>query len=124
MNQVSLQNLAKIDGLKPTKRSVKKSGTPEGKVKDRVKAILKAIPHCWYYMPVSNGMGRAGIPDFIACINGYFVAIETKSVKSSHGVTKLQENELRNIKKANGRALVINEDNIDTLAEYLRSLEN
>lgn len=122
MSQASLQNLVKIDGLKPRKRSTKKSGTPEGKVKDGVKAILNEIPHCWYYMPVSNGMGRAGIPDFIACVNGYFVAIETKSIKSSHGVTKLQEIELRNIKRANGQALVINEDNIGSLAEWLNAL--
>lgn len=70
--------------------------TPEGRVKDLVKAVLEeygiypaghavwfdddraAIPG-WYYMPVQTGMGVAGIPDFIGCYKGRFWAIETKA---------------------------------------------
>lgn len=51
--------------------------TPEGKVKKEVKCVLDAIG-CFYYMPVQNGMGIAGVSDFIACVEGKFVAIETK----------------------------------------------
>lgn len=32
----------------------------------------------WYFMPVSNGMGNHGVPDFIVAFKGWFIAIETK----------------------------------------------
>ena len=41
--------------------------TPEGKVKRKVKEYLKSIG-AWYYMPVSNGMGRSGCPDILVCL--------------------------------------------------------
>ena len=36
--------------------------TPEGKVKEAIKRLIKAAGWYWF-MPVSNGMGRHGIPD-------------------------------------------------------------
>lgn len=54
--------------------------TPEGKIKDEVKKILKeAGDSCWYYMPVPMGYGRRGIPDIIGNYKGYFFVIETKT---------------------------------------------
>lgn len=52
--------------------------TPEGKVKEKVKAYLKSIG-AWQFWPVSNGMGQHGIPDCVACYRGRFVSIETKA---------------------------------------------
>ena len=49
--------------------------TPEGKVKKKVKEYL-ATTGAWYYMPVSNGMGRVGCPDILVCYKGNFVAFE------------------------------------------------
>lgn len=51
--------------------------TPEGKIKDRVKKVLKRL-NIYYHMPVQNGMGAPTL-DFICCIRGYFLAIETKA---------------------------------------------
>ena len=104
---------------------VKKKVTPvaktkEGKVKQQVRAILDAYgDKCWYFMPVSKGYSRGGIPDFIGCLNGRMFGIETKSVLSSHKLTALQAMELRKISDAKGIALVINEDNIHTLKGIL-----
>ena len=54
--------------------------TPEGAVKKKVKEWL--VKHgAYYYMPVSNGMGRVGAPDFIVCLAGRFIGIETKAPK-------------------------------------------
>ena len=50
--------------------------TPEGKVKKKVKEYLKSIG-AWYYMPVSNGMGRAGCPDILLCYKGLFIVFVT-----------------------------------------------
>ena len=54
--------------------------TPEGKVKKDIKEYLDTLEKsaCWWYMPVQTGFGKTGIPDFILCVNGRFVAIEVK----------------------------------------------
>ena len=90
--------------------------TPETKVKDKIKTILKELK-CYYFMPSANGYGRSGIPDFIGCLNGAFFAIETKAGKGT--TTALQDREIQRIKDAGGIALVINEENIDTLKRTL-----
>ena len=93
--------------------------TPEGKVKTRVKRILDSFgPIIWYFMPVSRGYGRHGIPDIIGCVNGHFFAIETKA--GDKQPTDLQKRELRRIGEARGSSLVINEQNVDNLHEFLR----
>ena len=51
--------------------------TPEGRVKERVKKLLKDNG-AYYHMPVQNGMGAPTL-DFVGCINGKFFAIETKA---------------------------------------------
>lgn len=108
-------------GLRHT-RAKRSSKTPEGKVKDRVKEILDREPKCWYFMPVQNGAGQSGIPDFIVCWRGKFVGIETKSNKTSRKVTALQAKQIKLINTAGGTAVVINEDNIDTLEMMLNGL--
>lgn len=108
-------------GLRQNK-SKRSSKTPEGKVKDRVKEILDREPQCWYFMPVQNGAGQSGIPDFIVCWRGKFVGIETKSKKTSRKVTALQAKQIERINTAGGTAVVINEDNIDTLEMMLNGL--
>ena len=52
--------------------------TPEGKVKDAVKKVLKKHG-IWYFMPMQNGFGVVGVPDFICCFNGAFLGVETKA---------------------------------------------
>lgn len=78
--------------------------TPEAKVKAAVKKELDKAG-VWYFMPAANGYGRAGIPDIICCINGYFLAIECKAERGK--TTALQERELGKIKDAGGTALAI-----------------
>ncbi len=52
--------------------------TPEGWVKKIVKEMLDLHPRAYYHMPVQNGMGSPTL-DFICCIDGRYVAIETKA---------------------------------------------
>ena len=80
--------------------------TPEGKVKKKVKEYLKSIG-AWYYMPVSNGMGRSGCPDILVCLDGYFMAFETKAVGKINNVTANQKREIDEIRRANGLAHVV-----------------
>jgi pantoate kinase len=81
--------------------------TPESKVKAKIKAILKE--HGAYYaMPIGTGFGNSGVPDFLCCLNGEFLAIEAKAGKGK--TTALQDKHLADIEKAGGRSLVINEE--------------
>lgn len=82
--------------------------TPEGKVKKAVKEYLKSIG-AWYYMPVSNGMGRVGCPDILVCYKGLFMAFETKAPGKIKNVTPNQEREITDILRANGLALVVDD---------------
>jgi Holliday junction resolvase len=83
--------------------------TPEGKVKAKIKAILKAH-NVYYAMPMGTGYGSSGVPDFLCCANGEFLAIEAKAGKGT--TTALQDKNLRDIEAAGGRALVINEESL------------
>jgi len=90
--------------------------TPEGKVKAKVKVILKEVG-AYYTMPVTGGFGTSGAPDFLVCLKGNFVGIECKAGKGKP--TALQEKNLHDITRAGGQALVINEDNVADLRREL-----
>ena len=86
------------------------ASTPEAKVKEKIKKILKERG-AWYAMPIGTGYGNSGVPDFLVCLNGEFLAIEAKA---GRGVpTALQEKNMRDIEKAGGRTLVINEQSLE-----------
>lgn len=94
--------------------------TPEGKVKAAVKKYLRD-QGVWFWMPVSNGMGQVGIPDFICCFNGMFIAIETKAPGKLSGVTANQQRVIDEIKSHGGLALVV--DNVDSLIPTIEFLK-
>jgi len=79
--------------------------TPEGKVKDQIKKILKSLGF-WFYMPVQNGLGVNGIPDLIVCAGGFFIGIETKAPGKLKNVTPNQQARLAEINGAGGLAVV------------------
>ena len=91
--------------------------TPEGKVKKKVKEYLQSIG-AWYYMPVSNGMGRVGCPDILVCYKGLFMAFETKAPGKIKNVTANQQREIDEIQRANGLAHVV--DDVEQVKEYIR----
>lgn len=90
--------------------------TPEGKVKKRVKEILKELG-AYYVMPVTGGYGNSGVPDFVVCYRGIFFGIETKAKGGK--VTALQLKNLREIQESGGQQIVVNEDNIVNLKDFL-----
>lgn len=91
--------------------------TPEGKVKKQVKEYLKSIG-AWYYMPVSNGMGRVGCPDILVCYQGLFMAFETKAPGKIRNVTANQQREIDDILRVNGLARVV--DDVEQVKEAIR----
>jgi Holliday junction resolvase len=93
--------------------------TPESKVKAKVVKLVKAYG-IYYFFPATHGFGRSGVPDVICCANGKFLAIECKA--GTNKPTALQEKEINDIQKSGGFAYVINETNLPTLENILRSL--
>lgn len=91
--------------------------TPEGKVKAKLKKTLDEMG-IWHFSPFQAGMGRAGIPDIIACYNGLFVAFECKA--NGNKPTALQQREIDTIRKARGIAFVVDENNVDEIKELLQ----
>ena len=94
--------------------------TPEGIVKDSVKALLKRYK-AHYFMPVSNGMGRAGVSDFIGCYKGLFFAIETKSPTGKP--TALQLKYLGEIEASGGRSFIVrDEHSLSVIENWLKRI--
>ena len=90
----------------------------ESDVKKRVKQILKELG-AWWYMPVPTGYGVQGIPDFIVCYKGLFIAIETKYGKNK--CSKWQAIRLDEIRDHGGQSMVINENTVEFLRDYIVS---
>jgi Holliday junction resolvase len=88
------------------------ASTPEALVKKKIRKILDA-EGVYYAMPIGTGYGNSGVPDFLCCVAGRFVAIEAKAGKGT--TTALQDDNIRRIRDAKGAAIVLNEENLYTL---------
>jgi Holliday junction resolvase len=90
--------------------------TPEKKVKDKVKAILKEVG-AYYFMPATGGYGKSGVPDIVTCFKGKFIGIECKA--GDNKPTPLQKKALRDIELAGGISIWVNEENVGTVRQIL-----
>lgn len=91
--------------------------TPEGKVKERVKRLFKKYG-VYYHMPVQNGMGAPSL-DFIACVNGGYLGVETKA--GNKQPTPRQWATIEAIVKSNGQCFIVNEESgLEELEKWLR----
>lgn len=105
--------------------------TPEGRVKEQIKRVLRSID-AWFFMPVPSGRGVAGVPDFIACVPtvitqemvgktiGVFVAIEAKAPGKEKTATANQLRQIDGIQQAGGCAGVVSD--IETLEPLLEKI--
>jgi hypothetical protein len=95
------------------------AATPESKVKAKIKDLLTKY-NVYYVMPIGTMYGNSGVPDFLCCIRGRFLAVESKAGKGK--TTALQDKNLHMIDKAGGVTLVIREDTLDLLELKLKEL--
>ncbi len=108
-----------LDKVKLGRYILGMAATPESKIKDKIKALFKQYG-IYYAMPIGTGYGNSGVPDFLACVQGHFLAVEAKAGKGR--VTALQLKHINQIKVQGGTALIVNEKNIDELALLLEQL--
>ena len=92
------------------------ASTPEARVKDAVKKELKKR-NIWFFMPMQNGMGVVGIPDFICCDRGQFIGVETKAPGKRGCTTANQERTLEAIFEHGGWSIVV--DDVQQLIDFL-----
>ena len=93
--------------------------TPEAKVKKQIRAILERTK-VYFAMPMGTGYGNSGVPDFLCCAGGRFLAIEAKAGKGRP--TALQLKNLDDIAAAGGMPLIINEENLHMLEPTIENL--
>ena len=92
--------------------------TPEGKVKAKLKAALdKNFPDHYRFMPVQTGYGAKTL-DFLLCIKGLFVAIETKA--EGKDLTSLQRSTVMDM--LNAGALVFQCDSDEGIENLIARL--
>lgn len=76
----------------------------EKRFENKIKRFLDDN-NCWYVKYFANNYTKRGIPDLLACVNGYFVAIE---VKAENGTpSELQKYNVKKIQEAGGIALIL-----------------
>lgn len=93
--------------------------TPEGKVKQKIKLIIKK--YGVYTPTMQNGYGSNGTSDSLNCVCGEFVAVEAKSDPTKKP-TPLQQIYLRKIVEAGGYAFVIDAENLPLLEPFLAAV--
>jgi len=85
-------------------------------VKQKIAKLLRCNG-VFYFMPQSGIYGKAGIADFVCCVDGRFLAIEAKG--SNGKQTELQKQNELAVKKANGTYLLIDDKNISQLEKFI-----
>jgi hypothetical protein len=95
--------------------------TPEAKVKKKAKMVLDNLG-AYHFSPMTGGYGNSGVPDIVACYEGFFLGIECKAGKGKP--TLLQLDNLKRIDASGGYSVVVNESNVEQLKELIQSWVN
>lgn len=93
----------------------------EKNFENKIKKFLKENG-CWFVKYFANRNTRAGVPDLLACVNGYFVAIEVKGPTGKP--SELQLWNVEQIRKAGGIAIVLYPDQFDEFVRLIDALKH
>jgi uncharacterized protein involved in type VI secretion and phage assembly len=83
-------------------------GTPENRIKAKLRKKLDALPKRYVFMPVQSGIGASTL-DYLCCVNGRFIAIETKA-DATKRLTERQKIVKQVIEDAGGKVFVVFDD--------------
>lgn len=77
-------------------------------------------PVGWYFKEWGGGMSRSGIPDIIACINGFMFGIE---VKASRGrPSELQKLNVLRINQAGGIGIILYPEGFEVFKKLIEEV--
>lgn len=94
---------------------------PEKIFEDKIKEYL-ASQGAWYVKFFANRMTKVGIPDILACVNGYFIGIEVKAQNGKP--SELQIFHCNKIRQAGGFAFVVYPSGFDKLKNVIDGLKH
>lgn len=86
---------------------------------NKIKTWLKDH-NCYFVKFFANRMTKSGVPDILACVNGYFVGIEVKA-QNGHP-SELQYYNVRKIREAGGFAYIVYPSGWEDLRNILEGL--
>ena len=75
----------------------------------------------WYVKFFANSFTKSGIPDILACVNGYFVGIEVKAQNGKP--SELQLHNIRKIRQAGGFAVVLYPSAFSEFKQFILDLK-
>lgn len=88
---------------------------------NKVKAHLKEHGAWFLKYWAGSQFTKSGVPDILACVNGHFVAIETKAEDGKP--TELQLYTIAEIRKAGGFAFVLYPSGFNRFKEFIVNLK-
>lgn len=88
---------------------------------NKVKKFLDANG-AWYVKFFANSFTKAGIPDILACVNGYFVGIEVKAQNGKP--SELQLYNVQKIRDSGGFAIVLYPSGFPKFKEFITNLNH
>ncbi len=92
----------------------------ETKFKEKIRPDLEAVPLSVWIKTKEKSL--RGVPDFMACINGWAVVIELKTDEKNSKVDKLQEWRLRKWRFAGAKTYVLRPSNAEEVLAELHQL--
>lgn len=75
----------------------------------------------WRVKFFANSFTKSGIPDILACVNGYFVGVEVKAQNGKP--SELQLYNIRKIRKAGGFAVVLYPSGFNEFKKFILDLK-
>lgn len=94
---------------------------PEKTFENKIKKFIEEQGG-WQVKFFANRMTKEGIPDILACVNGYFLGLEVKAQKGKP--SELQIWHCNKIRKAGGFAFVVYPSGFDALKEFINGLNH
>lgn len=93
----------------------------EKQYENKIKSLLKDN-NAWFVKFFANRMTKTGVPDILACVNGYFVGIEVKA-QNGHP-SELQLYNVRKIRESGGFAFIVYPSGFDQLKNIIEDLRH
>lgn len=91
----------------------------EKQFENKVKAYLRTR-NAYFVKFFANAFTRSGVPDILACVNGYFVGIEVKAANGRP--SELQLHNVREIRRAGGFAFVLYPSAYEQFIKFINRL--
>ena len=92
----------------------------EKNFENKIKHMLKD-EGAYFVKFFANGYTKTGVPDILACINGYFVCIEVKA-ENGHP-SDLQIYNIEHIRRAGGFAFIVYPSGYSDLVKFVHDLK-